>query len=99
MYIVIYSFEIEKGKYLEFVDSWKMLTNIIKKDAGGLGSRLHKKSEIEYIAYAQWPNKETFDKAGSKLAEKAIEIRDKMRVSGVKVKMLDQLEVVEDLLV
>ena len=50
-------------------------------------------------AYAQWPDKETFEKAGSKLSEKAIEIRDKMKVSGVKVKMLDQFKVIEDLLV
>lgn len=99
MYIVIYSFGIEKAKYDEFLASWKALTNLIKKEAGGLGSRLHKKSKNEYIAYAQWPDKVTFEKAGSKLSEKTIKIRDQMRVSGIRVEMLEQLEVVEDLLV
>ena len=99
MYIVIYSFEVAKGKHDEFVESWKTLTNLIKEYAGGLGSRLHKKNDNKYIAYAQWPDKKTFENAGSKLPEKAIKIRDEMKAAGIKVTMMEKLEVVEDLLI
>lgn len=30
---------------------------------GGLGSRLHKTAEGDYIAYAEWPDEETWRKA------------------------------------
>ena len=99
MYIVIYSFEIKKGQNENFIQSWKKLTNLIKQYAGGLGSRLHKKNDYTYVAYAQWPDKNTFDKAAENLPEIAIKISDKMKAAGIKVTVMEKLEVIEDLLV
>ena len=98
MYVVIYSFEIPEGKKDEFIKSWKRLTCLIKEYAGGLGSRLHKKTATKYIAYAQWPDKKVFENAGARLPEKAIKIRDEMKASGFKVKIIEQFDVIEDLL-
>ena len=57
MFSVIYKFEIKPDRKDSFEKSWKDLTHLIYDYAGSLGSRLHKKDECNYIAYAQWPNK------------------------------------------
>ena len=47
--------------------SWKDLTLLIYDYAGNLGSRLHKINDCNYIGYAQWSNKETWDNSSNKL--------------------------------
>lgn len=75
------------------------MTLLIRKYEGGLGSRLHKQTDIRYIAYAQWPDRETWEKSGSKLPESADEIRKMMRESCEKIETIYELTVVDDLLV
>ena len=98
MFIVIYSFEIIPDKKNVFLDCWRELTKLIYKYENSLGSRIHKQSENIYVAYAQWPNAETFENSGKKLPEKAIEIRRKMKEVCFEIKILNKLEVIEDLL-
>lgn len=98
MYIVLYSFVIKPEKEEKFLIAWKELTALIIKYEGGLGSRLHLEKPLNYIAYAQWPNKETFTNAGDKLPETAEKLRNIMRESCETIKVLNKLEVVEDLL-
>ena len=43
MYIVIYEFKVKENCDHKFINSWKILTNLIQKNEGSLGSRLHKK--------------------------------------------------------
>tara|TARA_R110002049_G_scaffold159908_3_gene324948 strand:- start:671 stop:988 length:318 start_codon:yes stop_codon:yes gene_type:complete len=97
MYIVLYAFKVKPNQEENFIDSWKGLTSLIYKHEGSLGSRLHKKDVLNYIAYAQWPDKKTFDKSGKNLPEEANVYRNKMRSSCEKVEVLEKLEVVEDL--
>ena len=72
MFSVIYKFEIKPDRKDSFEKSWKDLTHLIYDYAGSLGSRLHKEDECNYIAYAQWPNKETWEKSSNKLPEKSV---------------------------
>jgi heme-degrading monooxygenase HmoA len=53
MFTVIYSFQVKPGQVHKFEKAWKDLTLLISEYEGSLGSRLHKQSELSYIAYAQ----------------------------------------------
>lgn len=98
MYIVLYSFRVKPNHEDPFIEGWKGLTNAIYKFEGSLGSRLHKKDDFEYIAYAQWPNKSKFENAKGELPEEADRFRDMMRSSCETIKVKDTFEVIEDLL-
>jgi heme-degrading monooxygenase HmoA len=98
MYIVLYSFQLNPGHRDDFIKSWKGLTDLIYKHEGSLGSRLHKCSDQEFIAYAQWPDQETFKNSGNNLPEKAIQYRNLMRSSCLKMEVIQTMEVAEDML-
>jgi hypothetical protein len=99
MFSVIYLFKIKSETAHDFVKYWKELTVLIKKHEGGLGSRLHKQNEYNYIGYAQWPDKETWGNSGNKLPDTANAIRKGMRACCVSVETLYELDVVADLLI
>ena len=98
MFSVIYKFEIKPDRKESFEKSWKDLTLLIYDYAGSLGSRLHKKDECNYIAYAQWPNKETWENSSNKLPEKSNEISKLMKESCISIETLYELELTKDLL-
>ncbi|MGY6648705.1 antibiotic biosynthesis monooxygenase family protein [Wenyingzhuangia sp. IMCC45574] len=98
MLSIIYKFSVIEDKADAFEDAWEKLTLLFYQYGGSLGSRLHKAEENIYIAYAQWPDEETFNSAGAKLPEEATEIRTKMRASCNAVEVLHKLELVKDLI-
>lgn len=98
MYIVLYSFKVKPDKEALFLKAWSTLTEFIYQYEGSLGSRLHKKEPLLYIAYAQWPSESKFKNAGSSLPEEAKKYRDEMKASCDTIQVLDTLEVVDDLL-
>ena len=57
MYCVVYKFHPDKGMDQRFIEYWEELTELIRVQLGGLGSRLHRTDEGVYFAYAQWPDK------------------------------------------
>lgn len=98
MYIAIYYFKTKEGQQDKFETAWAELTKLIYQHRNSLGSRLHKKNDVEYIAYAQWPDKATF------YPEQPIEIpgaekwRTMMREACEDIHTEHELEVVDDLL-
>lgn len=98
MFAVIYQFTVKPKHEKLFIQAWKEMTELIYKHEGSLGSRLHKAAENSYIAYAQWPNQETFDGAGKNLPVHSAEIRNRMSEACYKVQTLHKLSIVEDLL-
>ena len=99
MFIVIYSFQVKDGFEEPFENAWRELTFLFRDYAGGLGSRLHLESGQNYIAYAQWPDKETWEASNSKLPDETSKIRKAMRDAIEKIKILYELNVVDDLLI
>lgn len=97
-FTVIYSFQVLEGKEDEFILAWKGLTELIYEFRGSLGSRLHKLNESEYIAYAVWPNRETFYDVNRVLPDSADEFRTAMREACSKIETVYELDVVEDLI-
>lgn len=98
MFTVLYQFEVKADSHHEFKKAWEDLTNLIYENEGSLGSRLHAKSDTVYLAYAQWPDKETWKNSGDKLPTSANEVRQRMKESCINIETLHELEVVSDLL-
>lgn len=98
MYTIIYKFIIKEDETENLLKSWLDLTKLIYKYEGSLGSRMHKVSDSEYIAYAQWPSKEIYINAGSNLPTEADPIRMKMKAACESIETLYEMEVVEDFL-
>lgn len=61
MFAVVYRWKIKPGLEAKFEEGWRKGTLAIRRDLGGLGSRLHKIAPGEYFAYAQWPDRESFE--------------------------------------
>ncbi len=98
MYCILYSFSVKSVHEKAFRAAWRELSELIYEHAGSLGSRLHQTTEGLYLAYAQWPDKETYDAADTKLPRKANELSLRMRSFCHEVEVLCRMEMVEDLL-
>lgn len=99
MYVVVYLFKVKPNQEQKFIDGWKGLTKLIYKHESSLGSRLHLETEGQYIAYAQWPDKITFEASSNNLPEEANTFRNLMRMSCETIEVLNKMEVVEDMLI
>ncbi|MDC6404642.1 MULTISPECIES: antibiotic biosynthesis monooxygenase family protein [Maribacter] len=98
MHSVIYKFNVTEGFESDFEIAWKKLTEAFMTYSGGLGSRLHKDEVGNYMAYAQWPDKETWEKARKKLPETTDELIQAMKKSCESTDVLFHLDVTKDLL-
>lgn len=63
MFAVIYRWRVIPGLEAQFERGWARGTQRIAAEFGGWGSRLHRAEDNVYIAYAQWPDEETWKKA------------------------------------
>lgn len=98
MFAVIYQFEVKSGKESAFRAAWKDLTSLIYQNCGSLGSRLHSSNAGTYIAYAQWSNREQWKNASAYLPEHSAKFSTAMRSACTEIKVLYELEMMEDLL-
>jgi Antibiotic biosynthesis monooxygenase len=57
--VVVYRWIVDAGHENAFEQAWSSMTDIIRDRYGGLGSRLHRTTDGRFVAYAQWPDKET----------------------------------------
>ena len=96
MFIVIYTFDVRPGMETIFEQSWAALTELIYRYENSLGSRLHKSKQGKYLAYAQWPDKQTWKKAGDQLPSEAKEIKREMRNACYSIETVYKLKVVND---
>jgi heme-degrading monooxygenase HmoA len=97
MFCILYEFEVKPGREAELVASWSRVTDAIYAHRGSLGSRLHHAGGARYLAYAQWPSREIFEREVS-LPPELDEARASMRDCCDSILTLRQLEVVADLL-
>ena len=98
MFAAIYSFKVKDGKEEDFIKSWRDLTEFIYQYENSFGSRLHKSSDDTYIAYALWPDKNTWENVGNNLPESSINLRQIMKESCLEIKTVYEMEVVDDYL-
>lgn len=95
---VVYIFSIYPEKEEEFTFTWSQLTELIAEYEGGLGSRLHKMSNVQYFAYAQWPDESTWSNSGGKLPAEAEKLRINMRECCSEISTMAAGTIAKDLL-
>ena len=61
MFPVMYRWRVDADKAAEFVRQWELVTTAIREQCGSFGSRLHRTEDGEWVAYARWPDLESFD--------------------------------------
>ena len=61
MFIALYHWRVKTGKEGNFQEGWHQRTLEIYRQCGSLGSRLHRADDGTWFAYAQWPDRETYD--------------------------------------
>jgi quinol monooxygenase YgiN len=100
MFCVVYEFEVIQANENEFKKVWHDLTLAIRETCGGLGSRLHKDVTRDniWIAYAQWPNKNTWDQPFAFTDNKHMELQTQIKLICKCIRTVYQLEVTDDLL-
>ena len=98
MFIAIYYFKAKEGQEEALLESWAELTKLIYEHRGSLGSRMHSKGNREYIAYAQWPDRETWSPENPSPIPGADKWRDMMKASCEEINTQHELEVEIDLL-
>lgn len=100
MFAVIYRFNVKPDKEEEFKESWKKLTDLLIEFEGGLGSSLHKsKVPGEFIAYARWKDRESWDGPRNNLPPEAEKYRSNMREACDEISTHYELELIEDKLI
>jgi heme-degrading monooxygenase HmoA len=63
MFAVIYQWRVIPGLEAQFEEGWRRGTEAIAREFGGWGSRLHRGEGNTYVAYAQWPDEESWRRA------------------------------------
>ena len=66
MFAVIYRWKLLPGLEDQFEEGWRAGTEAIASEFGGWGSRLHRGEDGIAVAYAQWPDRATWEKAMQK---------------------------------
>lgn len=59
-FAVIYRFTVATEDEHEFVEAWTELTKLIRTHRGSRGSRLHRADDGTFYAYAQWPDRSSW---------------------------------------
>lgn len=61
-FAVVYRWRLKEGADgLELRAAWEELTQALRREHGGLGSCLHRTADGEYLAYARWPDRKTWE--------------------------------------
>ena len=56
MFVVLYRWKIRPGREDAFTEAWSRISDLLLKERGSLGSRLHRGSDGLWYSYAQWPS-------------------------------------------
>ena len=62
-FAVIYRVRLRPGMEAQYVTAWSRVTELLRAERGGMGSRLHRGPEGVWYAYAQWPSAEARTRA------------------------------------
>lgn len=80
MFAVIYRWRVIPGREAQFEAGWRAGTEAIRREFNGWGSRLHKAEDGVFVAYAQWPDRATWEKAmETRMRHSDDEAREKYR--------------------
>ena len=98
MFCVIYRFTVKPDHEAQFRQHWLAVTEWFQHNAGGLGSRLHRANTDEYIAYAQWPDRQMWEQQRGRSDAELQAHRQAMRACCESIEVVYELEMTDDLL-
>ncbi len=98
MHAIYFKWKVFAGRELDFEHAWRELTELIRDEQGGLGSRLHRCADGHYFAYAQWPSELVWASQPEPTA-RMVALRNKMREFADLVDGPLRGDVVDDLLI
>lgn len=98
MFVVLYEIKVKAGFEDKFRAAWHDVTQAIIGEMGSLGARLHRRPDGAFIAYAQWPNRELWQRGHHHIEQEAVNMHlDEGFIEVPTVLM--ELDVLDDLLV
>src|SRR5262245_20246343 len=62
-FAVVYRWKVKAGLEAQCREGWERVTRAIMAGRGGLGSRLHVMDDGTWVAYAQWPSREAWERS------------------------------------
>lgn len=62
-FAVVYQWRVKPGMDAQFRDAWEQLTAVLLEQRGARGSRLHHADNGTLVAYAQWPDRATWERS------------------------------------
>lgn len=62
-FAVVYQWRLKSGMEPQFHEAWAVLTRLLADRRGALGSRLHRTDSGTLVAYAQWPDRATWERS------------------------------------
>jgi quinol monooxygenase YgiN len=98
MFCVIYKFTVKPGCEEQFRHHWAAVTQWFYHNAGSLGSRLHRASTGEYIAYAQWSSRAQWEQQQERSDGALQAHRQAMREACMEIEIFYELEMLDDYL-
>jgi len=96
MFVVVYRWKVKPGGEDQFREGWREMTQSIYETFGSRGSRLHRAEDGTWVAYAQWPDRATRERALA--APTANEAAGRKMQANAEFLAEECLEVADDLL-
>jgi hypothetical protein len=62
-FAVLYRWRLREGAETSFIEGWSRISQLLLRDAGSLGSRLHRGPDGLWYSYAQWPSAQAREQA------------------------------------
>lgn len=62
-FAVLYRWRLHDGAEASFVEAWSRISELLLRERGSLGSRLHRGADGLWYSYAQWPSAEAREQA------------------------------------
>lgn len=97
MFALIYEFDVNTRNTENFLQTWHVLTSRVKALSESAGAMLHKLNDTTWVAYSNWPSKESWEKSDLNQEEMVI-LREQLFSLCDDIRIAYQLDVVDDLL-
>ena len=62
-FAVVYRWRLRDGMEDRFQRGWEAITERLLAERGALGSRLHRAGDGTWLAYAQWPSRQAWERS------------------------------------
>ena len=98
MHAIYFHWKVASGRERDFEHAWRELTELIRDERGGLGSRLHRCADGHYFAYAQWPSERVWATQPAPTA-RMVALRNQMRECAELIDGPRRGDVIADLLI